>query len=138
MNSIANALGQELVNLAKTAEHRGSLPYPLQRRSGAPFAAPEDHAGDHFADAATAASSGYGGHHSGHGTQYVYAEEEKECETGLNPFLLAGTVALAAAAAFLIFNQITSGGKRKRSMSLAQEAAEWLSGMTGGMFFGRL
>lgn len=46
----------------------------------------------------------------------MYADEEEECETGLNPFLLAATAAIAAGGAFLIFNQVT-GGKKKRSVS---------------------
>ena len=65
-------------------------------------------------DVSATASSGYGGHHSGYGTQYVYAEEEPECETGLNPFLLAGTAAIAAGAAYLIFNQVVNGGRRRK------------------------
>lgn len=66
-------------------------------------------------DVEAAASSGYG--HSGYGGgHFVYADEEEECETGLNPFLLAATAAIAAGGAFLIFNQVT-GGKKKRSVS---------------------
>ncbi|TRY80659.1 hypothetical protein TCAL_16766 [Tigriopus californicus] len=74
-------------------------------------------AGAASTDVEAAASSGYGHSGYGGGGHFVYADEEEECETGLNPFLLAATAAIAAGAAFLIFNQVTTGGKKKRSIA---------------------
>ena len=78
---------------------------------------------------------GYGGHGHGGGykqQQYVYKEQEP-CESGLNPLLALGTLALAAGAAYFITLRITMPptGRRKRSTM----ASDWFgsSGLIGNL-----
>ena len=81
------------------------------------------------ADSAVAASHGYGGH-----TKYVYAEkEEDECPTGLNPFLALLPAVALAGGAFLIFNYVTTNGKKKRSALVDGESvfADFIRGLVG-------
>ena len=89
---------------------------------------------DKASDLDTEASSGYG---SGHGggyfpQQFVYHEQEP-CESGVNPLLAFGTLALAAGAAYFITLRITMPptGRRKRSAM----ASDWFgsSGLLGDL-----
>ena len=129
MNQLVNAAAK-VANVALSDLITGKA---FSARSGDAAAAaansPRDVSTD---DMSASASSGYG--HSGYGTQYVYAEEEPECETGLNPFLLAGTAALAAGAAALIFNQVVNGGRKKRE---AGGESSGIMAFLKGVFTGR-
>ncbi len=82
---------------------------------------------DVSSDNEAAGSSGYGhvsgyGHGGGYPT-FVYKEEEV-CDTGLNPFLVLGTLALVAGAAALLFIRVTGGGRRKRELGEDDEEGD--------------
>lgn len=69
----------------------------------------------HYHGQISGSGSGYGGG-GGYAPQYIYATEPEECTESINPFLAAGVLAGLAAATYVIFNYLTSNG-RKRALS---------------------